>query len=191
MEVVAWDQSAHLLFVQLFFPPRVPRSGREKKEALKALSKFLNSRCDVRSKNEQIGKWICVCALKLKPRHATWWQKLAACMNDDIRPPKTPLSRSYHMCSIQSVWHKHTCFFFFFIPSVSICQTGPQWPPFYMKANKNPSCSNPQCSYMKYKAPGHAHLLRNWKHTKYIKATIAPYLGFLFRSRGCPEQNKN
>lgn len=78
MEVVAWDQSAHLLFVQLFFP-RVLRSGREK-GALKALYKCLNSRCDGRSRNKQIGNWTRVRALKLKLGLAECRQKLALCV---------------------------------------------------------------------------------------------------------------
>lgn len=53
MDVAAWDQSTHLLFVQLFFFPffQSPEAWR-RQGALKMLSKCLNSRCG-RSKSKQ------------------------------------------------------------------------------------------------------------------------------------------
>ena len=94
MEVGAWDQSAHLLFVQLFLFPRVSRTGPWR-WSLSALA------LDERSKNKQIGSWnTCMCT-ETEAEPCSTRQKLAACVNDDIRPPTFQLSRSSHICSIE------------------------------------------------------------------------------------------
>lgn len=167
MEVVAWDQSAHLLFVQLFFP-RVLRSGGEK-GPLKAFAHCLNSRCDGRSRNKQIGELntCTVRALKPKLALAACRQKLAPCVKDDIRPPTIQRSRSDHICSIQLsvcllhplLTHTHTLVFPFITP-VSVCQTGLNRPSSYIIANKTVSCPIPRGSHMRFKTLDHARLLK-------------------------------
>lgn len=105
MDVAAWDQSTHLLFVQLFSFPffQSPEAWR-RQGALKMFCKCPNSRCG-RSKSKQ---------RELKHMYVCWnrseaaqmgRQKLAACVEDDIRPPTIQLSRSDHMRRIQSPFH--------------------------------------------------------------------------------------
>lgn len=128
MEVVAWDQSTHLLFVQLqtafffFFFKAVLRTRQ------KGPRQYLKSRCDGRSKNKQIGN----------RKHETeagptecmreWWHQTTHNPTKQVQP---------HSVSVLLL--RHMLIFLHFILSVSLCQTGPK------------ACSIPQCSYMEYK----------------------------------------
>lgn len=178
--VAAWDQSAHLLFVQLF-SLRVRRGLREKKKAFKALSKCLNSRCDGRSKNKQIGNWnTCYVhwnwSWAVQHESRNWlhvWTMTSGHPRYDWAGPTTYVA-----------WREQRRLVFLFsILSASRRQTGPNWPPSYIKANKITSCLIPLWSYVKNKAPGHAclpEISNTWEH-------LSP---LLFSLQGCPEPNK-
>lgn len=117
--------------------------------------------------------------MKLKQGHPAWRQKLAACVNDDIRPPTIQLSRSGHIDSIQQVCLSSDTGSFPLFSSLLFHSAKLDLPGLFLHQSR--ACSIPQCSYMEYKAPGHACLLQRWIHTNYIKATMTTsYLGSYF-----------
>lgn len=115
---------------------------------------------------------------------AAGWQKLAACVNDDIRPPTIQLSRSGHIHSIQrACLPSDTCSFsLVFVRSLLHSAKFPDRHPFTSKRVLFPSVR-----MWNTKAPGHAGPLHRWKHTNYVKAMTA----FFFWVTYFPRPNKN
>lgn len=108
---------------------------------------------------------------------AAGWQKLAACVNDDIRPPTIQLSRSGHIHSIQrACLPSDTCSCsLVFVRSPSLCQT-PRLASFHIKA-----CSIPQCSDVEYKSPRSRRSSPQMKTHKLCRShDCRLFLGYIF-----------
>lgn len=108
---------------------------------------------------------------------AAGWQKVTACVNDDIRPPTIQLSRSGHIHSIQrACLPSDTCSFsLVFVRSPSLCQT-PRLASFHIKA-----CSIPQCSDVEYKSPGSRWSSPQMKTHKLCRShDCLLFLGYIF-----------